>query len=306
MRKVVLKLTTQKDVIEHQSEARTFGELKKEMRQVKWTGMRVVERSTKTTLQMDEAVLPQGEFLLFLVPEKVKSGKKSDGGAETLTKPIKDCKYNECRSHMSWLNRNKSANLDMSGGTAELQKELEKYYKKNPAGKAAPKAEAEKPVAKKPAANAPKEKLYVASPKQEDEDDEDYEDRITFEKKSFEKKAKKAAIKAEEERLAKEQKEKEDQEKEEEAAKKSAKKEKKGKKGTAEVASEITDPIEIIENSRTNINLAVDALVLEMIENGGTGQVPAVLQYTEKDLEKEINKVRNALRTSRSQASYID
>ena len=41
-----------------------------------------------------------------------------------------------------------------------------------------------------------------------------------------------------------------------------------------------------------------------MIENGGN--VPAVLQYTEDDLEKEIKKVKNALRTSRSQAVYID
>ena len=69
MREVVLKLTTQKDLIKHQSEARTFGELKKEMRQVKWSGMRVVERSTKATLQMADAVLPQGDFILFLVPE---------------------------------------------------------------------------------------------------------------------------------------------------------------------------------------------------------------------------------------------
>ena len=127
MREVVLKLTSQKDLVKHESEARTFGELKKEMRQIKWSGMRVVERASKSTLQMDDAVLPQGDFLLFLVPEKVKSGRKSTGGADVLSGPIEDCKYNELRSHMSWLNRNKDANLDMSGGTAELQKELKKY-----------------------------------------------------------------------------------------------------------------------------------------------------------------------------------
>jgi hypothetical protein len=266
MRKVVLKLTTQKDLIEHQSNASTFGELKKEMRQVKWSGMRVVERSTKTTLQMDDAVLPQGEFVLFLVPEKVKSGKKTSGGTEELSKPIEECSYNECRSHMSWLNRNKDANLDMSGGTASLQMQLSKYYKKNPAGtsatkkvapKAAPKAEAKKPeAAKKPAAKAPK-----AEPVKE-------EVKETKRERKAREKAEKKAAKV---------------------------------KANAPVP---TDPIEIIEASREKINKAVDQIVLDMIENGGT--VPAVLQFTADDLEKEIKKIHNALRTSRSSAKYID
>ncbi len=258
MRKAILKLTTQKDLINHQTDARTFGELKKEMKQVKWSGMRVVERSTKATLQMDDATLPQGDFVLFLVPEKVKSGKKTSGGTEELSKNIEECSYNECRSHMSWLNRNKDANLDMSGGTASLQMQLSKYYKKNPAGtsatkkvapKAAPKAEAKKPVAKKP------EPAPEAVPE-------------------MSKKEKKAAKKAA-----------------------------KAAKNQQEEAPVPTDPIEIIEASREKINKAVDQIVLELIENGGT--VPAVLQYTEDDLNKEMNKIHNALRTSRTNAVYI-
>jgi hypothetical protein len=249
MRKVVLKLTTQKDLIEHQSNAVTFGELKKELRQVKWSGMRVVERSTKTTLQMDEAVLPQGEFLLFLVPEKVKSGKKTSGGTEELSKPIEECSYNECRSHMSWLNRNKSANLDLSGGTAALQMQLSKYYKKNPAGTSATKKVAPEAAAQKPEPTPePSEKS-----------------------KKKAKKAKKKGLFA--------------------------------KKDKATPAP--TDPIEIIEESRQKINKAVDQLVLDLIENGGN-TVPAVLQFTEADLDNEIKKVQSALRTSRSRAVYID
>jgi len=248
MREVVLKLTTQKDLIKHQSEARTFGQLKKELRQVKWSGMRVVERSTKTTLQMDDAVLPQGSFILFLVPEKVKSGRKTTGGTEELSKPIGECSYNECRSHMSWLNRNKDANLNMSGGTGDLQAQLKKYYKKEGAGqtsatkkvapKAAPKAAAQKP------APEPSEKS-----------------------KKKAKKAKKKGLFAKKEKAP-------------------------------------TDPIEIIEASRDKINKAVDQIVLDMIENGGP--VPAILQYTVADLEKEAKQVHNALRTSRSSAKYID
>jgi hypothetical protein len=130
MREVVLKLTTQKDVIKHQTDAKTFGELKRELPNIKWSGMRVVERGSKSTLQMKDAVLPKGDFLLFLVPERVKSGTKKEGGISELNKPIDDCSYNELRSHISWLNREENAGLDISGGTTELRKNLKKYYKK--------------------------------------------------------------------------------------------------------------------------------------------------------------------------------
>ena len=292
--------------------------MKKEMKQVKWSGMRVVERSTKTTLQMDEAVLPQGDFLLFLVPEKVKSGKKTSGGADQLSGPIENCKYNELRSHMSWLNREKAANLDMSGGTPELQKTLKKYYKKSGS---IPVQSAAKPAAKKPAAKPTAEKVkaakvaeYKPTPKQKGEDDEDYADRLAYEKKAFDKKAKKAAI-AEVARLAKVKAEKEEKEKEEKAAadKKAAKAEKPAKKEKkkgffAKKDKAPSDPIEIIENSRNQINKAVDEIVEEVINSGGSmaDASTAVLRYTEKGLDDELKKIRNALRTSRSSASYID
>ena len=312
MREVVLKLTTQKDLVKHQSAASTFGQLKKELKQIKWSGMRVVERATKATFQMDDTVLPQGDFVLFLVPEKVKSGKKTDGGMSELPKPIEDCSYNECRSHMSWLNREKDAGLDMSGGTAALQMELDKYYKKNPSDAGAAKTGA--PEKKSPKPKAEKVEEYKPTAREDDEDDEDYEDRIAFEKKAFEKKAKKAAAKAEEERLAKEKAEKEAKEKaekeaaEKEKASKSEPKKKKGifgKKQKDEEAPAITDPIQIIEDSREKINKAVDQIVLDMIESGGTN-VPPVLEYTVESLEKEVKEVHKALKTSRSQAKYVD
>ncbi len=278
MREVVLKLTSQKDVIKHQSQANTFGQLKKELKQIKWSGMRVVERASRATLQMDDAILPQGDFLLFLVPEKVKSGRKASGGTEELSKPIEDCSYNECRSHMSWLNRNKDANLKMSGGTADLQKELKKYYKKNPAGASA----------SKPEGIPEKKSSKVSSNKRTDEDEDEYQMRLEYEKKLADVKAKKAAKKEKAEK---------------EAAKKKEKKGFFGKKKKKE-APALTDPIEIIEESRDRINKAVDQIVLDMIENGGN--VPKVLQYTIDDLEKEIKDIHRALKTSRSNAKYIE
>jgi len=242
MRKVVIKTAAQKDPIEHESSAATFGQLKKELKQIKWSGMRVVERTSKMSLQMDDSVLPQGDFLLFLVPEKVKSGRKTSGGTEELSKPIEECSYNECRSHMSWLNRNKDANLDMSGGTDDLKKELKRYYsnKRKRDARAATKPAAKKPVAKK------------AAPK---------------------------------------------------AAPKPEKKEKKKKKGFFSKKGPV-DPIQALEDSRQEMNKAIDEIVLHAIEAGPSAG--AVLKYTVADLDKEIKEIHKALRTSRSSAKYID
>lgn len=118
-RKVTVKVTTQKDTIVFESSARTFGELKAEQPGIKWDNMRVVERSTKNTLQVDEAILPATDFLLFVVPEKVKAG--ADFNAETAT-------YNELRSHISQLNKLHNAGLSLDGKIDELRSRVQGYY----------------------------------------------------------------------------------------------------------------------------------------------------------------------------------
>jgi len=127
-RKVILKVTSQKDLIRVDSEARTFGELKKEITDVKWDGMRVVERSTKHTLQDDAALLPAGEFTLFLVPEKVKSGGDKKKAGKKKLKDIGGASYNDLRSHASFLNSMKGAKVAMNGGTEDLRKAVQAYY----------------------------------------------------------------------------------------------------------------------------------------------------------------------------------
>ena len=133
-RTVTLKLTTQKDLVKHESSARTYGELKKELPNVKWSGMRVVERTNKTTLQMDDAVLPATDFVLFLVPEKVKSGASKAKGLKKL-KNVETASYNDCRSHISFLNNMKDAKLAMDGGVDVLRARLKEYYDAAKAGK---------------------------------------------------------------------------------------------------------------------------------------------------------------------------
>jgi len=135
-RNVTLKVTSQKELIKAQTEARTFGDLQKEMKNVKWNGMRVVVRETKNTLQKADALLPAGDFILFLVPEKVKSG-----GPKKKLKDIAKASYNDLRSHGSYLNNEKGAQINISGSTEVIRKSLQAYYNaKNPAkaGKSAP------------------------------------------------------------------------------------------------------------------------------------------------------------------------
>ena len=139
-RSVKLKVTTQKDLIKAESSARTFGELKSELSNVKWDGMRVVVRETKNTLQDDGALLPAGDFVLFLVPEKVKSGM----GKKKL-KNIATASYNDLRSHASHLNKTKNAGIVVSGGTEQIRKAVQAYYDKMNPAKAAKEAPAETP-----------------------------------------------------------------------------------------------------------------------------------------------------------------
>lgn len=120
-RKVTLKLTTQKDLVVREVEARTFGELKQELPDINFDGMRVVERATKNTLQVDEAILPPTDFLLFVVPEKVKSG------AKVPQIDVEKASYNELRSHISMLNKMKNTNIPLTGKIEDLRAGLRSY-----------------------------------------------------------------------------------------------------------------------------------------------------------------------------------
>lgn len=121
-RTVTLKLTTQRDLVIHESSARTFAELKKELSNINFNGMKTIERTKKVTLEADDAVLPATDFMLFLVPQKVKAG-----AVEHLD-DIDTASYNELRSHGSYLNNVKGANLNLSGSTENLRDTIANYY----------------------------------------------------------------------------------------------------------------------------------------------------------------------------------
>ena len=125
-RTVTLKLSTQRDLVTHESSARTFAELKRELSGiVDFDNVKVIERSKKVTLEADDAILPATDFMVFVVPQKVKSG-----SVETLN-DINTATYNELRSHGSYLNKSKNAGLDLSGNTEQIRTNIMDYYMSN-------------------------------------------------------------------------------------------------------------------------------------------------------------------------------
>ena len=58
------------------TDVRTLGELKPLLRQreINYEGMKMLVGETRNELGVDEAVLPEGDFKLYLMPEKTKSG----------------------------------------------------------------------------------------------------------------------------------------------------------------------------------------------------------------------------------------
>lgn len=78
-RKVIVVSTKDNDRKEIMTDATTWSELKA---QIEASGlsvgdMKATVRDTKATLEHNQAVLPTGEFTLFLTPGKVKSGIKA-------------------------------------------------------------------------------------------------------------------------------------------------------------------------------------------------------------------------------------
>ena len=76
MRIVTVYSTSGKTNVKIESGASTFGELTPQLRENGFNldGMKAVVGETKVTLEADGAVLPEGEFKLFLMPLKTKSG----------------------------------------------------------------------------------------------------------------------------------------------------------------------------------------------------------------------------------------
>tara|TARA_R110000796_G_scaffold43634_3_gene107169 strand:+ start:12671 stop:12967 length:297 start_codon:yes stop_codon:yes gene_type:complete len=76
MRKITIVSTKIDGKTELQSSASTWDDLKTEFTSagISTDGMKAMEKDTKVTYDNGKAVLPTGDFVLFLTPSKVKSG----------------------------------------------------------------------------------------------------------------------------------------------------------------------------------------------------------------------------------------
>ena len=79
MRKITIVSTQANERQEIESAATTWGELKEEASHLISGDMKATVRETRVDLVHEDAQLPDGDFVLFLFPEKVKSGFKIAG-----------------------------------------------------------------------------------------------------------------------------------------------------------------------------------------------------------------------------------
>lgn len=74
MKKTVkIKDTSSNDLKSYTTTATTYGELQKELN-LNFNGKKVIVRETRHTLESAEAKLPDGDFILFVMPVKTKAG----------------------------------------------------------------------------------------------------------------------------------------------------------------------------------------------------------------------------------------
>lgn len=79
-RRIVIYSTIGENYKEIQSNASTWGSLTEEFsaQGINWKGMKAVNGEDQHTYDSSEAILPDGEFSLFLMADKVKSGYDDD------------------------------------------------------------------------------------------------------------------------------------------------------------------------------------------------------------------------------------
>lgn len=76
MRKIIVYSTLGKNAVEVNSQASEWAGVKAELKEfgVNYAGMKCVIGETRLTLESDKAIVPEGDFTLYLMPVKTKSG----------------------------------------------------------------------------------------------------------------------------------------------------------------------------------------------------------------------------------------
>ena len=119
MRKISIKSQQSDEIIHHESEARTLGELKEEMEgKIRFNDTRCIIKGSKATLEFDDSLLPEGEFVMFVYPQKSKGG---DDAYDSMS-------FNELRTACKDRDEIKSDKGNY-GGADLMRKKLRKHDK---------------------------------------------------------------------------------------------------------------------------------------------------------------------------------
>ena len=108
----------------------TLGELKPILRQreINYDGMKMLVGETKNELSIDEATLPEGDFKLYLMPEKTKSGVDFEEMEEALERieENQETIINKLDRVLSKLDNSSCAASSVSANTSALSVEDQK------------------------------------------------------------------------------------------------------------------------------------------------------------------------------------
>lgn len=93
-RVIKLKVLSQSELVKVETSARTFGELKKEEAVaalgIDWTSAKLIDRASKASFEVDEAVLPATDAIMFVMPTKSKAGASYQAELRAKIKDLKE------------------------------------------------------------------------------------------------------------------------------------------------------------------------------------------------------------------------
>lgn len=92
MRTIKLKLLTQNELVKVETDVRTFGEFKTEISNlgIDWSSAKLIDRASKVSFDVDSAILPAVDSIMFVMPTKSKAGASYQQELRAKIKQLKD------------------------------------------------------------------------------------------------------------------------------------------------------------------------------------------------------------------------
>jgi hypothetical protein len=125
-RKVNVFLNADGKTVSYTTSANTFGQLVDQLRQHELGSKKVVERTSKHVLEMEDAELPQGDFTIFVYPKKNKGGSANPFKRLTVDN-IHTYGYNDIRKYGTWLKEEHAADIKLTGSRTEIARQIREW-----------------------------------------------------------------------------------------------------------------------------------------------------------------------------------